>query len=73
MNSRNISAFKVIGMVGMLAEELSTIAADGKVTVNEILSLGRKICENLGLDFDEVGFDLAAEDKKVDKKVDAAK
>ena len=53
-----INAFKVMGMVGMLAEELSTIAADGKVTVTEAFNLIKKICDTLGLDFDDTGFDL---------------
>ncbi|MCP3923894.1 MAG: hypothetical protein GY714_15050 [Desulfobacterales bacterium] len=53
-----ISTFKVIGMVGMLAEELSNIAADGKVTVQEAVGLVTKICEALGLDLDEEGFKL---------------
>ncbi|MCP4665311.1 MAG: hypothetical protein GY849_03005 [Deltaproteobacteria bacterium] len=53
-----INVFKVMGMVGMLAEELSTIAADGKVSVTEAFSLVKKICDTLGLDFDDTGFDL---------------
>ncbi len=55
-----INYFKVIGMVGMLAEELSKIAEDGKVTVNEAIGLVEKVCDNLGLDFDKEGFELAA-------------
>jgi hypothetical protein len=56
----NISYFKVIGMVGMLAEELSKIAEDGKVTVTEAFDLMKMVCERLGLDFDTEGFELAA-------------
>ncbi len=53
-----INYFKVIGMVGMLAEELGEIAEDGKVTIKEALDLMEKICERLGLDFDRTGFQL---------------
>ncbi|MCU0286290.1 MAG: hypothetical protein MUF15_07805 [Acidobacteria bacterium] len=60
----NINTFKVIGMVGMLAEELSLIAADGKVSVNEAIGLIKKICKSLDLDFDEVGFDMTEIEKK---------
>ncbi|HLP59184.1 MAG TPA: hypothetical protein VK186_10160 [Candidatus Deferrimicrobium sp.] len=60
----DVKTFKVIGMVGMLAEELSLIAADGKVTVNEAIGLIKKICKNLDLDFDEVGFDMVEKKKK---------
>lgn len=53
-----INYFKVIGMIGMLAEGLSQIAEDGKVTINEALDLMGKICEHLGLDFDRTGLQL---------------
>lgn len=53
-----INYFKVIGMVGMLAEELSQIAEDGKVTIKEAVDLIERICEQLGLDFDQAGFQL---------------
>ncbi|MDH3973552.1 MAG: hypothetical protein OEV42_04655 [Deltaproteobacteria bacterium] len=60
----SINTFKVMGMVGMLAEELNGIAADGKVTINEAIDLVRKISEALGLDFDEAGLDLLAKEEK---------
>jgi hypothetical protein len=55
----HVNTFKVMGLVGMLAEELSVIAADGKVSVTEALGLIKKVCKQLDLDFDEVGFDLS--------------
>ena len=54
-DSMKVNYFKVIGMIGMLAEELNQIAEDGKVTINEALGLMEKICEQLGLDFDRTG------------------
>lgn len=54
-----INYFKVIGMIGMLAEELSQIAEDNKITINEALGLIEKICDQLGLDFDQEGFELS--------------
>lgn len=53
-----LNYFKVIGMVGMLAEELSKIAEDGKITIKEAVELVEKICEQLGLDFDQAGVQL---------------
>jgi len=55
----HVNTFKVMGLVGMMAEELGTIAADGKITITEALGLIKKICKNLNLDFDETGFDLS--------------
>jgi hypothetical protein len=46
-----VSFFKVLGLVGMLAEELSAAAVDGKVTVDEALRIVGKICEALGIEF----------------------
>lgn len=54
-----VNYFKVIGMVGMLAEELGKVAEDGKVTVTEAIELVKKISLSLGLDFDETGLELA--------------
>ena len=54
-----ISYFKVIGMIGMLAEELSQIAEDGKINIKEALNLIEKICEQMGLDFDNEGIEIA--------------
>ncbi len=50
---RGMNTFKVMGMVGMLAEELGNITADGKVTFLEAIDLVTKICEALGFDFDK--------------------
>ena len=53
-----INYFKVIGMIGMLAEELTRISEDGKITIKEAVDLVEKICEHLGLDFDQAGVQL---------------
>jgi hypothetical protein len=46
-----IGFFKVLGLVGMLAEELSAAAADGKVTVKDALRIVERICDALGIEF----------------------
>jgi hypothetical protein len=46
-----IGFFKVLGLVGMLAEELTAAAVDGKITVDEALRIVGKICEALGIEF----------------------
>jgi len=53
-----ISFFKAISLVGLLAEELTEIAADGKITIKEAIGLVEKICEKLGIDFDKEGIDI---------------
>lgn len=53
-----IGFFQVIGLIGLLAKELSAAAEDGKITVNEALKIVSGICESLGLDFDQEGFDI---------------
>ena len=54
-----ISFWKALSLVGLLAEELSTAAADNKITVAEALHIIESLCERLGIDFDKAGFDLA--------------
>lgn len=51
-----VSFFKVLGLVGVLAEELSKAAMDGKITVKEALSIVEAICEQLGIELDKEGF-----------------
>jgi transcription termination factor NusB len=41
----------VLGLVGLLAEELSAAAVDGKITVNEALRIVKRICDSLGIEF----------------------
>ena len=53
-----ISFFKAISLVGLLAEELSEMSADGKITIKEAIGLVEKICEKLGIDFDKEGIDI---------------
>ncbi len=51
-----IGFFQVLGMIGMLAGELSKAAIDGKITAAEMLSIGERICESLGIELDKEGF-----------------
>lgn len=53
-----ISFFRVLGLIGLLAEELTKAAEDNRITVNEALHIIKRICETLGIDFDAEGFDL---------------
>ena len=55
----SINAFRVMGLVGLLATELSAAAADGKVTVKEGITIIEKVCGALGIDFDKEGVDLS--------------
>lgn len=49
---KKIGYFKIIGLIGLLAEELTIAAEDGKITVSEAIRIVVKICETLNLDFD---------------------
>lgn len=53
-----INYFKVLGLVGMLAGELTKAAEDGTITAAEGLSMAFKICTSLGLEFDNNISDL---------------
>jgi len=44
--------FKIFAIIGMLAGELTAIASDGKITVMEVINLGVKICQQVGLPMD---------------------
>jgi len=57
----NSMFFRVLGMIGMLAEELATAATDGTLTAAELIRIGEKICEALGIDLDTTGFELPVE------------
>ena len=50
--------FKILGLVGLLADKLMAAAKDGKVTIAEGLDIIRAICSQLGIDFDETGWEL---------------
>lgn len=45
-----VGFFRVLGMVGMLAEELSKAAEDGKLTADELLTIGAKIAQSLNIE-----------------------
>ena len=62
-----ISAWRIISLISLLADELTEAAADGKITVSEGLHIIEVLCRNLGIDFDEEGFTIAkqnVEEKK---------
>jgi len=58
----HIGFFKVIGLIGLLANELTTAAMDGKITAREALSIMEKICAALGIDLDKTGIELSEEE-----------
>ena len=49
-----VSVFQIFGLVGTLASELTRAASDGKITVDEGLSILKTICSHLGVDLVEV-------------------
>lgn len=53
-----IGIFRVLGIIGPLAEELGAAAEDGRITISEGIRILRRICDALGLDLDEEGLDL---------------
>jgi len=58
-----IGFFKVIGLIGLLANELTAAAVDGKITAREAISIMEKICAALGIDLDKTGLELGEEDE----------
>lgn len=47
-----INYFKVLGLIGLLASELTIAARDGKITGTEGIKIISNICEGLGFTFD---------------------
>ena len=50
--------FKIMAMIGMLSSELTKAALDGKVTIGEGIIIIRKVCAELGIDFDDAGWQI---------------
>ena len=50
-----ISWWKAVGMVGLLADELTKAGADGKVTFDESLVIAKNLTTTAGLTFDDEG------------------
>ena len=57
----HIGFFKVLGLVGLLAQELTLAATDGKITAREALRIMEKVCDALGIDLDTTGISVAEE------------
>jgi hypothetical protein len=53
-----ITIFSVLGLVGLLASELTACLDDGKVTLKEAMAIVEKICNQLGIEFDKAGLKL---------------
>ena len=47
-----LNFLKIMGLVGMVTDELINIQMDGKVTITECIKLVDKICNNLNIKFD---------------------
>lgn len=58
MASMKFGIFKILGLMGLLAEELGAAASDGKISLREAVNIVIKICEALGIKFDDEGIDL---------------
>lgn len=61
MGKGKISWFKALGMAGLLADELTTAAADGKISVDEALSMAHNLAAAAGLTTDTDDIALAAD------------
>ena len=53
-----VSWFKVLGMIGLLSDELTKVAMDGKITPREAVQLTKRICDYLDLDWEEDGYEF---------------
>lgn len=49
---------KTIGLIAELAGEIPAAAADGKITISELISIATTTAKRLGYDVDEQGIDL---------------
>ena len=49
---QKMNFLKIMGLVGMLTDEMINIQMDGKVTITEGLQLIDKICNSLSMTFD---------------------
>lgn len=58
MSDFKVSWFKILGMVGTLAEALTKAASDGKITLTEGVVILQTICDEIGV---ELGPDDGAE------------
>ncbi len=50
--------FKALSLVSLIAAEMPSILADGRVTVRELLDLSIKLADKLGYDVDHEGLSL---------------
>ena len=57
-NKMKITWFKALGLIGLLASELTKVAEDGKITITEALTVVSKICLELGINFDTTGLTM---------------
>lgn len=53
-----VTFFKILGLVGLLAEELTKAAVDNKITAKEAINIIQMICTALGINFDTEGINL---------------
>lgn len=49
---QKLNFLKIMGLVGMLTDEMINIEKDGKVTITEGITLIDKICNSLNMKFD---------------------
>ena len=49
---QKMNFLKIMGLIGMVTDEMIQIEQDGKVTITEGLTLIDKICNNLNIKFD---------------------
>jgi len=61
---------ETIDFVGEMVDELEIIAADNKVSIQEILTLVQKLCDQFGYDLDDAGFNIPELPAKTTEDVD---
>ena len=53
-----MAILKVIAIVGKLAPKIVDAVSDGRLTIAELLELGKVVCDEFGISIDETGWDL---------------
>jgi len=55
-----INFLMVLGLLGLLVGELTKAVTDNKITLAEGIDIIRKVCSQLGIEFDMAGVELPA-------------
>lgn len=53
-----IGIFKAFRLFSILSSGISLAAKDNKITIKEAISIIEDVCKELGIDFDQTGYNL---------------